>query len=100
MSLSGRFERLRRLAQALMSAQALSCNVCRRSRQTARLVELIDEERGDEFHRCAACGHPITATGEPIGYVESDGTWHGKIIVLEAEPEDESDQEPERVRTA
>lgn len=91
MSLRGRFERLRRQAQAHVSARGTSCDVCLRSRQTARLVGLYEE--GEEARNCPGCGHPVTSTGEPIGYVESDGTWHGKIIVLENEDEESEDDE-------
>ncbi len=98
MSMKGRFERLLRQVRALVNAQGNTCHVCLRSRQTAKLVEVYDE--GDEYHTCSACGHPITATGEPIGYVESDGMWRGKLVVLEAEEDDESDEIPEQARTA
>lgn len=83
MSLRGRLEGLRRQAHALASGRSVSCTTCMRSRDTAKRIGLYEE--GEEILACVACGHPVTSTGQPIGYVDSGGEWRGKIIVLEAE---------------
>lgn len=86
MSLQGRLDRLRRHTEALVGALGTTCQECRRSKRTAGLVHLLEE--GEELLVCPVCGLPVTSTGEAIGYVDPAGTYRGKIIVLEAAPEE------------